>query len=162
MSIYMRVQGIEGNVTAKGHEKWIELNSLDFAASRNIQTRTGKTSDREATLPTVGEVVVSLDMNKASPNLFSEACVGKAKTVKIDVCQTGTENAKPYLEYTLNNVLFSSYEVRINNNDSHGAPEEVLTLNFDKIEMKYIPFDEKNNPQSPIPTGYDLTTGTKV
>lgn len=162
MPIYMQVQGIDGDVSAKGYEKWIALDSLNFGANRDIKTRTGKTSDREATLPTVGEIVVTKEMNKSSPNLFAEACVGKAKSVTIHVCQTGTDAAKPYVEYTLNNVLLSNYQVALDKNTDHAVPVETLNLNFDKIEMKYIPYDEQHNAGSPIPAGYDLTTGTKV
>ena len=101
-------------------------------------------------------------MNKSSPNLFAEACVGKAKSVTIHVCQTGTDAAKPYVEYMLNNVLLSNYQVALDKNTDHAVPVETLNLNFDKIEMKYIPYDEQHNAGSPIPAGYDLTTGTKV
>jgi len=157
----MQVQGIDGDVTAKGYEKWIALDSLDFGVQRDIKTRTGNTNDREATLPTVGEIIIGMEMNKTSPNLFTETCVGKAKSVKINICQTA-DQAKPYLEYTLSNVLFSNYRVSAATTRTSAAPKETLHLNFDKIEMKYTPYDEKHHAGSPIPAGYDLSSGTKI
>jgi len=161
MPIYMQIQGIDGDVTAKGYEKWIALDSVNFGVTRDIKTRTGNTHDREATLPTVGEMAVGMEMNKTSPNLFTETCVGKAKSVKINICQT-SDQAKPYLEYTLSNVLFSNYQVSASTTAEKSTPKETVNLNFDKIEMKYTPYDEKHNAGSPIPAGYDLTTGVKV
>ncbi len=159
MPIYMHFEGVEGDVTAKGYEKWIELNTLNFGVNRDIRTRTGKTSDRENTLPTVGEVVVSLNMSKSSPNLFNEACVGKAKSVKISVCQTSTGAPREYVHYDLSEVLISGYHTAIPISD---LPKDTLTLNFNKMVMKYTPFSQGNTPQAPTAAGYDLVTGTKV
>jgi hypothetical protein len=39
MPIFMHFEGIEGNVTAKGYEKWIEVNSFQFGSGRGISTR---------------------------------------------------------------------------------------------------------------------------
>ena len=163
MAIYMKIDGIDGHVTAKGYEKWIEVDSLNFGVSRNISTVPGNVTDRESTKPKVSEIIVSKQMCKASPNLFSEACVGKSKpNVKIHVCQTGGDSVSPYMEYTLSNVLLSNYQVNGIERAEKVPPTENVNLNFDKIEMKYTPYDDKHNPQSPIPAGYDLSTAKKV
>lgn len=163
MPIYMHIEGIEGDVTAKGHEKWIELNSLTFGVNRDIKTRNGKASDREKTLPNVGEIIVGMNMSKSSPNIFNEACVGKAKkTIEIDVCQTTTGEPKTYLRYTLSEVLLSNYQVHIDHDAERAEPLEKINLNFNKIVMKYTQFSDGNTPLAPTAAGYDLTTGTKV
>lgn len=162
MAIYMKVDGVEGHVTAKGYEKWIELDSVNFNVNRTINTKPGNVSDRESTKPTLSEIAVTKVMDKTTPNLFSEACIGKSKPkVEIHVCQTG-DKISPYMEYTLSNVLISNYQVQGQNKCENAAPLETINLNFDKIEMKYTPYDEKHNAGSPIPAGYDLSTGTKV
>lgn len=162
MAIYMKIDGIDGNVTAKGYEKWIELDSLNFGVQRNINTKPGNVTDREATKPTVNELTVNKAMDKTSPNLFVEACVGKAKSkVEIHVCQT-SDRISPYMQYTLSNVLISNYQVSAVNKADNAAPMETANLNFDKIEMKYTPYDEKHNALSPIPAAYDLSSGTKA
>lgn len=162
MAIYMKVDGIDGLVSAKGYEKWIELDSLNFGVQRNITTKPGNVSDRETSKPTIHEFTIGKVMDKTSPNLFSEACVGKAKSsVQIHVCQTG-DTISPYMQYTLSNVLISNYQVSATNKADKAAPEESVTLNFDKIEMKYTPYDESHKASSPIPAGYDLSSGTKI
>jgi len=158
----MKIDGIEGHVTAKGHEKWIELDSANFNVSRAINTKPGNVTDRESTKPALSEVSITKIMDKTSPHIFSEACIGKAKSkVEIHFCQTG-ENVSPYMEYTLHNVLFSNYGVQAVTKENKTIPAEVANLNFDKIEMKYTPYDEKHGAQSPIPAGYDLNTAQKV
>jgi len=161
----MKMDGAEGNVTAKGYEKWIELSSLNFGVKRSINTKPGKVADRESTRPTVSEVTLTKEMDKSSPALFTEACVGKAKPkVEVHLCQTG-ENISPFMQYTLENVLVSNYSVNHSSDDNQrktGYPTETVTLNFDKIEMKYTPYDEQHKAQSPIPAGYDLNTAQKI
>lgn len=162
MPIYIKINDIEGNITAKNHEKWIEVNSINFYVSRNITTKPGAISDREFTKPSLSEIEITKNIDKTSPLLFSEACVGKVKNVNIDVCQTN-ETISAYMQYTLSNVIISHYSVLIHSeDDKHLLPTEKIKLNFSKIEMKYIPYDEKHNAGSPIPAGYDLESAKKV
>jgi type VI secretion system secreted protein Hcp len=161
----MKINDIEGNVSAKNYEKWIELNSIQWEIKRNINTKPGKVADRESSRPAVSEFTISKNMDKTTPALFTEACVGKAKNqVEIHLCQTG-DNISPYMQYTLNNVIISNYFISYEETIEHANviyPQEIITLNFDKIEMKYIPYDEQHKAQSPIPAGYDLNTAQKM
>lgn len=164
MAIYLQITGIEGDVTAKNHQNWIAINSVDFAIKRLLSTDPGRISDREGSRPTLSEITINKRMDKSSPHLFSESCVGKAKSeVKIHICQTSA-NLSPYAEITLNNVIISSYRFATNTDDTAHKPypEEIITLNYDKIEIRYTPYDEQNQAQSPIPAGYDLKQAAAV
>ena len=159
MAIYMKIPGIEGDISAQGHEQWIQLSSLNFATKRSLCIEPGRITDREATRPSVSEIEITKKMDKASPQLFSESCVGKAKPeIKIDICQTGS-SLIPYMQYTLRNVIVSAYRVDAEN---EFYPTEKLHLSFDRLEMRYTPFDEQNQAQSPIPAAYDLKKATTV
>lgn len=159
MAIYMKVDGINGNVTAAGHEKWIEINSMSFGIGRGINTPSaGRESNREASIASISEIQVSKIMDETTPLIFIEACIGVAKKVEIHLCRTG-DKIQSFMEYILNNVLISSYSVQASGD---GDPYESLSLNFDKIEMKYIPYDDQHKPGSPIPAGYDLVKAQKV
>lgn len=162
MAIYMKIDGIDGNVTAKGYEKWIELETVSWGVGRSISAKPGVVADREVTKPSITEVTITKRMCQTSPHIFTEACVGKAKpAVKIHVCQT-SDNISPYMEYILNNVLVSHYNVQVTNTNGSAAPIEAISLNFDKVEMKYTPYDAAHKAGSPIPAGYDLTTAAKI
>ena len=153
MAIYMKLENIEGDVTAAGHEKWVQLEKLQFSTKRSLTAEPGRIADREATRPSISEFLIEKRMDKSTPLLFSESCVGKAKSeLKIEICQTGT-NLIPYMQYTLYNVIISAYQVNALYNE---YPSESINLSFDRIEMRYTPFDEKNQAESPIPAGYDL------
>lgn len=162
MAIYMQIPGINGNVTTKGYENWIELESFDFNVQRKLNTQPGRVSNREGSKPSVSEVSVKKRLDQASSLLFGEATVGTAKpTVKINFITTGA-SPTPYLEYTLSNVIVSGHHIsheRVmadEGSEKEAYPQETVNLNFDKVEMKVIPFDKNHKAQSPIPAGYDL------
>jgi len=165
MTIYMQINGIDGDVTAKGHENWIALEAIDFNVKRLLSTDPGRIADRESTRPVISEIHIKKKMDKSSAYLFGESCVGKAKDqVQIDICQTGS-TLSPYAQLTLENVIVSHYELQasdLHNPDKTQSdyPTEQIRLNFDKIELKYTPYDSQNMPQSPIPAGYNLSEAT--
>jgi len=158
MAIYLHVEGLEGDVTAAGHEGWIECLSMDTGVGRGIRTSTGSSQERESAAPSLSDVTIVKAMDKCTPLLFSEACVGKGKMVKIDLVQTG-EQLDTYMGYELTDALISGYSVSASGGEK---PAETVSFNFTKIEMKYIPFDQKNNPLGPVPAGYDVSAGKKI
>src|SRR3989339_322873 len=133
MAIYMKMNGAEGNVTSKGYEGWIQLESLDNGISRRIQARIGQTGNRERTIPSFQEI-------------------------EIHACSTGTE-VSPYAKYILNHVMISHYQEVI---DADKQPIEMLRLNFTKIQKTYMARDAMNKPQNPATFGFDLTTAKKL
>lgn len=157
MAIYLHVEGLEGDVTAAGHEGWIECESLQWGVGRSISTPTGSSQERESSAPSISEVSVVKNMDKCTPKLFEQACVGTSKLVKIDLVQTG-EQLDTYMSYELENSLISGYSVSTGGD----RPSESVSLNFTKLVMKYTPYDNKHNPGSPIPAGYDVSLGKKV
>lgn len=167
MAIYMKIDNIDGDVTAKGYEKWIQASSFIFGVSRNIQlANPGKSANRESSKPSVSDIAVTKKMDKTSPLIFSES-VGTNRnstisSVQIHICKTGNSqgSVEPAMEYTLSNVLVSSYNITSATGNS--PPMETITFNFDKIESKFIPYDEQNKQGSPIPAGYNIATAEKV
>ena len=158
MSIYMKVDGIKGKVTAKGHEEWIDVSSMQWGVGRAISSAVGTSADREASKPSISEVSVTKLMDESSPMIFTEACVGKGKLVTIDLCTVGTDQINTYMSYELEECMISGYSV----SSGGDRPSESISLSFTKMTMKFTPYDKNGKPTSPLPAGYDMATGTKV
>ena len=60
MAIYMKVDGIKGDVTEAGHADWIEINSFQWGVGRGIGSPKSSASDRESSEASVSEVVFEL------------------------------------------------------------------------------------------------------
>ncbi len=122
-AIYMKYDGIDGEVSAKGHEKWIEIDSFQWAVSN------GGGSAQPS------EVDVSSFISAASPQLFIATVNGTTiPSATIDFV-TAAQPIQPYLQYELENVLISGYSV----SSGGDRPTESLSLNFTKISFSYRP-----------------------
>jgi hypothetical protein len=59
MAIYMQLPGIQGPVTTKGYEGWIQISDLEFGGIQNgMQMQLGKQMDRFNQQPNFGQVVL--------------------------------------------------------------------------------------------------------
>jgi type VI secretion system secreted protein Hcp len=154
MPIYMNYDGIEGESTAQGHEKWIEVLSFQWGEGRGLIGGQGG-STRESGTVNISDVTVVKMADCASPKLFVAGATGTLdKTVKIDFVRTAKGEEQTYMQYTLTGTGVSSYSISGNGSD---RPTEALSLNFDKIEYKYnaIGDDLTGNPEI---VSYDLAT----
>lgn len=168
MSIYLKFDDskLKGNVSAEGLQDFIELESFDFNILRKMNTHPGVTTDREGTKPSIGEVLVTKRSDQTTPILFQEATTGTAiAQAVIKFVNTGKDLTE-YLTITLSNVIISQYTLvdTIPQANTDGTtmqkdkPIEKIALNFDKIEVKFTPYDASHNAQSPVCAGYDLKT----
>jgi type VI secretion system secreted protein Hcp len=157
MAIYMKYDGVDGDVTAAGHEKWIELHSCQLGVHRNVTSGAGRGVNREAAAPSVSEIVVTKDQDCASTGLFKASLWGEGKKVKIDFCKTDQNKVENYLQMELENTLISSYSVSGSGGDSHGRPMESLSLNFQKITYVTTSMDKDNKTGKPERAMWDLS-----
>ena len=114
MPIYMKITRkglpiITGDATAKGHEKWIELSSVQMGQSRSTASAA------------VTEITITKSMDSASMALWKQSLYGEGLTIQIDFVKSDAV----YLTYTLQNAVISGYQP--------GPAAESLTLNFTKM-----------------------------
>jgi len=154
MPIYLQLDGIQGDATHETHKNWMDIESISWGVTRNMNTTAGSAANREASEPTVHDMVLTKVSDSSSTKLFQEAVSGKTgKKATIHLVTTGSPG-DTYIEYILTNVLVADYQVGTGGD----RPTETVALNFTKMEVKYIPYDEMNNPKSPMIASYDLTT----
>jgi type VI secretion system secreted protein Hcp len=152
MPIYMKYEGIDGDVTAKGHEKWIELNSFQWGVGRGISSPTGRGADRESSAPSISEVVVTKAQDISTTKLLDEALQGEGKVVTIDFCKTDKGALEVYMAYKLTDCLVSGYSI----SSGGDRPSESISLNFTKIEFKLVSMDKANKGAGGSSVTYDL------
>ncbi len=155
MSIFVKIDGIDGDATETKHQKWIEVQSLQFGFGRGISTPQGAAAHRETSSPSVSEVTITKNMDASSSKLFTSSLTEvQGKDVKIDMCRTGGKDGLiVYSTYTLTNTLISGYSV----SSGGDRPSESVSLNFTKMEFKYTPFDASNNAGTAVVVSYNLS-----
>lgn len=156
MPIYVKYGSLQGDVTAEGHEKWIEVNSFQFGVGRGINTPTpGASADREASAPSISECVVTKVTDAASTKLFDESLEGEGQDVTIDFCKTDKGKLEVYMTITLSNTMISGFSM----SSGGERPTESVSLNFTKIEFKNTGMGAANDTGSPDAVTYDVAAG---
>jgi type VI secretion system secreted protein Hcp len=155
MPIYMNYNAlaVKGDVTADGHTGgWIELSSFQWGVGRGISSPTGASADRESSAPSISEITCTKMMDCATFALLNEALQGEGVTVQIDLCKTDKGVLVVYATYTLTNTMISGYSV----SSGGDQPSESLSLNFTKVEYKYLGRDATGAEGSPQTVTYDI------
>ncbi|MBX3503511.1 MAG: type VI secretion system tube protein Hcp [Alphaproteobacteria bacterium] len=137
MAIYMEYDGggVAGDSTAESHTNWITLQSCQWGIGRGISTPVGSAENREASTCNVSEIVVTKMLDSASGPLWQELVKNTdGKDVTIDFTSTsgGADNTFMYIKLT--NTLVSGMSF----SSGGDRPHESLSLNFTKIETKYL------------------------
>jgi type VI secretion system secreted protein Hcp len=153
MAIYMQYGSIPGSVTTQGFEKWIELTSFQWGVGRGIGTAARGSLSREASEPSLSEVVVTKVMDVSAPKLFLDAVAGELNTTVVVKFTTTTKNTVvTFLSYELTNTGLSGYSI----SSGGDLPSESMTLNFTKMTETFTGMDPgvSGNPET---VGYDLS-----
>jgi type VI secretion system secreted protein Hcp len=154
--IYMKYDGIDGSVTSKGYEKWIQLESCQLGTHRHMTMPAGRGQNREAASPSVSEIIATKAQDCASTALFKAALWGEGKKVKIDFVKTDDKKVEPYLQVELENTMVSSFNVSGAGGAGHDRPMESLSLNFLKITFVTINMEKDNKTAKPDRAFFDL------
>jgi type VI secretion system secreted protein Hcp len=129
----------KSSATDDKHKETIEIASWSFGASNPTSVgSTGMSSGREASTPSVSEIVVTKNMDKSSPMLAKGASKGKTTQ---ELKKQTTYNGDSYYVITLTDVMVSSWQTSSSGGD---RPMESISLNFTKIEWNYKPQDPEN------------------
>jgi type VI secretion system secreted protein Hcp len=142
---------IEGDVTAEGHEQWVELTSFQWGVGRYIFSPTGASAKPESTAPSLSEIICTKDTDAATPKLLNEAFQGEGSDCTIDFCKTDKGSLEVYLSYTLENCMISVYTI----SGIGDRPMESLSLYFTKVECKNTGMGAANETGSPESVTYD-------
>ena len=153
MAIYMNWDGVPGDVTTQGFEKWIELTSFQWGVGRGIGSAMSGQASRESSIPSVSEIVVTKRMDGSSPGLWTDSVAGQLNTtVKIAFTTTSQGATTQFLNYELTNTGLSGYSV----SSGGDMPTESLSLNFTKVVWSFTGTDP-SVAGTPVTQGYDLT-----
>lgn len=159
MAAYAKFEGIDGESTDSGHDKWVIIESMSSPIFRSIPEG-AKDQQRTKGETTLGDVVMVRQMDKSSVKL-QEACANGTfyKEVEVHFCTTVQNKQEPYLKYKLSDVIISSYSF-------HGTasgdplPSEELTLGYTQVEWTYITVDPKTgDKKGNVPGKYNPGKG---
>lgn len=154
MAIFFKYEGLDGEATAIGYEKWVEAQSLQFGVGRGVTIGSGGGSKREASAPSMSEFVITKTMDVFDQLMLKEAIGGESKKVEIHITQTdGKGKHIAFQKYKLERVLISSYSL------SSGGARPMISASFSyaKIDSEYLNIDDKFQSKTTGHVTYDIS-----
>jgi type VI secretion system secreted protein Hcp len=157
MAIYMKFEGIEGNVSSSSYRNWIELQSFGNGLSRNVQTVVGAAGEREAGHPHFTEVKITKEQDLSTGDLLRE-CVANTRGKKVEIDFVATDE-QVWMKIELEAVIITEQSLACTGESEHGGMIETYKLSFAKIV--YVPrkrYSSGTRVETPRRIGYDLAT----
>lgn len=155
---YLKIEGVEGESTAKGFDKQMEIYSFSWGAS-NPTTVSAGSSGLSAGRVSVSSFNVMKKTEKASPTLFQACCTGRHfPTAELVMRKAGGEAGQlPFLKYKFTDVMIESVQWS-GSTGGDDTPTESLSLAFAKCEVEYQQQAANGNVGNPVLAAWDLTT----
>jgi type VI secretion system secreted protein Hcp len=156
--LHLNLGSIQGESESSLHSQEIQINSFSWGATNSaIRSAAGSTKGGK---PTVSEITVTKDLDKATPQLFN-ALVGSTliKTATISMSKsTGGGKPEDHLVITLTGVYITS--IQMTSSKEHLTKGvETVTLNFQKVNIDYKVQLASGLLASGGSAAYDLTKG---
>ncbi|HZS23499.1 MAG TPA: type VI secretion system tube protein Hcp [Gaiellaceae bacterium] len=156
MPIYMQFDGIDGESTAAGFEKAVEVLSVQWGATNPgaLGSASGGAGAGKASFE---DLHIQTNFQSSSPQLFENLVSGKEignATLSFVKVAAGALNT--YLMYKLSEVFVTSYETAAAEGSNNDAPTDDIGLAFGQIEIIYSPPNSDGTLATAIQAGWDI------
>lgn len=136
--IYAKFDGIDGESTDAGHDKWLDVISFNHGLSQQMSAM-GQGSGRTGGRSDFAPVTLVSAVDKSTVKLNQHCANGKhIDKVEINFC-LATEEQHVYLKYELEHVVISN--INIDGGSGGDKPMVSMSLSFSKIKWEYTPID---------------------
>ena len=152
VSIFLKLDAIEGEATDEAHKNEIKLRTCTFSASNtSAYNNASKTVSKGQAL--MGDIAFSKEVDKTSVALFKACASGKViPKGKISFqANVGDDRKIDFLTYELENVVLNSY-----NFQASDSADEFGTLTYAKITQVYDQRDEKGTSKGKVQGFFDV------
>jgi type VI secretion system secreted protein Hcp len=161
---YLKIATIEGEATAKGYEKHIELSSYGLTVSQHSGGSMSAAGGLSGGRVDLGSFSVTKPLDSASPKLAQSCCTGEhIKDITVDVLRaTGEGAGTKFMQYKMSDVIVSSIAVAGSSTGGTALPQEEVQFSYGKIEWTYTQVGQDGKKKGDIKTGWNVSTGSKV
>ena len=130
LTYYLKIDGIAGDSTSKGHEGWFELSAFSFGDSNSGSAIGGAAGVGKVNFQ---DLSINLANNAALVGLLTRGTTGKhIAAVEIEGVALGVDGGQTVYDLTLNDVLVSS----VSGGDSTNSVSTTsFSLNFGQIGL---------------------------
>ncbi len=156
---FLKIPGIEGESTDKGHVGEIEILSWSWGET-NDSTHESGTTGGGAGKVSMQDFTFTTRANKATPVLMQYCAEGHHVTDEVILtCRRAGKEQQEYFQIKMKPVYITSYQTGGSSGDM--VPVDTCTLNFGAIKFEYKPQKEDGSLDAAIPGTWNLQDNTK-
>jgi type VI secretion system secreted protein Hcp len=148
--IFLELPGTQGESTAPGFEKQIELNSFQLGLTNPIQMGTERVKGK----PSFSEIVVNKRLDKSSPALMLRAADMTAfPFARVRVTRPTATGETAVVRYCFTNVQVTSFNLSTSAAD---LPAESISLSYGTIVQSYTQQAAPGVKEEVFTSGWDV------
>ena len=155
-SIFLKLDGVEGDSVKKGHDGEIDIVSWSWDMSQTGLAHVGKGAGGGKVM--VGDVTLTKRIDSATPSLMMKCCKGDhipLATVKVE--RAGGDSPLSYMVLTMEKVFITNVSPSIASGDPEGM--ESLSLNFESFKIEIESQSESGAGGGKSQAGFNMATG---
>jgi len=159
VDILLDIKGIEGESKIEGFEGKIDVLAFSWGMSQSGYGHVGGGSG--AGKVNVQDLSLTKYLDKATPDIMLKVATGKHyDEVTLSVRKATGDKALVYQQYKMNQVLITSYST--GGSGGEDKLTENISLNFAKIESKYIEQKADGTEGKPVFFTFDVAKNAKA
>jgi type VI secretion system secreted protein Hcp len=136
MPIFLKIDGVDGDVTDEQFEGWFDVLSFNFGCEHSSPPGVGG-GGRRAGRTQLSPLTVMKIADKATPTLFQACANGRHfRGAVLVALKDDSGRSDQFLKVTMTDILISSYSAS-GNAGGDPVPVESMSLNFLKIELAF-------------------------
>ena len=143
--IFLKFNGIQGNVISEDHKGWIRIKGLSFSITgKKSETYTQRLSKNKSNF---SNLTITRNIDNSSPFIMDAVGNGSiSDECLIEFIQdSGMQNVS--LSYKLMNAKIVDYKAEP---DESGNHFESFVITFERILLKHIPNEQEAKQRSPV------------
>lgn len=129
--IFMLVTGVTGDATAKGHERWIRVSSLDWKVEANSSWTTGGGASVAKPKPSA----IELALPSGSWSQHFMRLITQGKSLPSVVLDAVASDGRPLYRVTAEGFFVTEY--RLSHLPSAPLPQDYVNGVFKKVKIEY-------------------------
>lgn len=149
-SMWLKINGCEGEAEDDGHQKEIELQSWGWGMTHPVGYGGTGLSKGETTAQ---DLVVTKNLDKATPNLMKFCLSAKPLDEVLLTVRKRGESPIDYLKIKMKNALISSVS---DSATMDGSGSESVAFAFEAVEVEYTPQGKDGKAQGAVTMKWDI------
>ena len=158
VSMFLKIDGIEGESASKAHAKEIDILAWSWGVSNSGSTHSssGRTNGQNA----FQDISITKYIDDASSDLLIALASGrriKEATLEVEKASGGDGDGDDFLKIKLQDVIVNSYST--GGSEGEDRLTENITLNFAKVEFTYFKANKKGKVKADTEFKWDIKAG---